>query len=260
MSVSYNGSIGSFEYDPEVWEIVKDTNNKENLHYKDINTPFSGKDITVPKGVTDYTGLFENTRIRSGIRVPDGVTSTERMMAGCYDLIEGSIVPDSVTNQAFMYDGDINLQRNVNISPNAVNLDCFAANCRSLEEMGEIPDSAKSAESMLQGCRSLSMPVHGGRNLENINAMFAGCESLEDIPADINPNAKGENVFEGCSKLYEADYDKTDSLSEMFKQAEKQSENAKQHAQPRSVDRTHAADGIAASIDFGISQDGPQMG
>lgn len=196
MLKKYNGKLGTFEYDDNLYNVIQDEDG-EYCHY--IGSDMDN--VTPPVGLKDYTGLYMGTNITKPVVIENGVISTNSMYADCKQLKEGSIIPDSVIDMSFMYDGCSNLESIPNFSKNAVNLSATCANCSSLKTLPPIPGSAKQCDSIALNCESLTGPIEIGYGVEDISCGFAGCSSLEssiELPSSI---LKSEDVFENCMML-----------------------------------------------------------
>ena len=201
----YNGAIGSFKYDDALYSIVKDDEG-DYLHY----IGDSKKNISLPKGITDCTGVFMGTNIEEPVIIPDGVVSTNSMYSDCKHLVNGSVVPDTVRDQSFMYDGCDSLVSVPNFSKNAENLTATCANCGNLKHLPVIPGTAKDCDSIALNCKSIEGNIKIENGVEDISYGFAGCESLKE-PVELPPSIiKSEGTFDNCNRIAEDDVEYDD--------------------------------------------------
>lgn len=220
----YNGPLGRFDYDDTLFTTMKsnETNPRfatEFLHYEGKET--DGSKIKLPEGLLDASNVFAGTNLESVVVIPDGVVSTCGMYAGCRNLQHGdNFVPDSVTDQSFMYDDCVSLKTPGKISNNAVYLTGTYNGCTVLSSVPSIPDSVKDMESFCANS-GVTQPFTGGKNVENAYGAFAFCEQLQGMPVDINPQANMEDMVTGCSQLVsveEVSSEKKLSLAERYQQ------------------------------------------
>lgn len=189
MSVqSYNGSLGDFRYDDEVFRLCLD-NDHEYLHY--IGKETAGEKIKVPEGITDGSSMFENTDIVSQPELPDSLRSMRYMFAGCQNLQESGKIPDNVE-------------------------DCHSAYsyCTHMKSAPVMPDSVICADYMYDGCRELRNIPNISDNLKTADCMLANCDNLEQMPLIPDSVEHQDSIFLNCDKLFDNNPD--DDYEDLF--------------------------------------------
>ena len=179
--LQYKGALGAFSYDPAAFQLDVDADGKEYLAY--IGKERNGRRISIPDGIRDATGMFQDRDITSQPRIPDSVVVADCMFAGCDGLKAAGPLPDGLVKADYMY-----------------------ACCPSLATVGKLPDSLQSAQGMFDGCRNLeTMPV-APKGLVNKAYFIQGCEklgqaaySMEAVPDDL-ADVPMFQVFAGMEK------------------------------------------------------------
>lgn len=173
----YNGKLGSFSYDPKMFQIVTDKTNSEFLLYIGNHK----ENIRIPDGVLELTNTFLDKNVEN---------------------IESVILPDSVTkldNRTFYQ--AINL-RNIRLSNSLVEIGnkCFK-DCRKLQKV-KIPDSVHNlGQGCFCDCRELEDVILSS-NLQKLEEhTFQRCGKLQEIV--IPPQIKfiGSECFAECRSL-----------------------------------------------------------
>lgn len=86
----YSGKIGTFDYDDEMFEICKFSNNSEYLCFKDN---YVGP-IDLPKGIIDCSYMFQDARLEEGCYLRDFDTSD---VIDMHSMFENCLIEDGFT-------------------------------------------------------------------------------------------------------------------------------------------------------------------
>lgn len=258
---AYEGNLGKFEYDDAVFAI----SDEDTLKY--IGSETNGKNINVPDGLVDGTGLFEETDIKTGANLPDSIRKMSRMYYGCANMTEAGVIPDGVTdidsayaytkiqetpqipdsvkNADFAFDHCNDLERCVNFSDNLETANCMFSGDRHLTQLPEkLPESLRYMNGFASDCQNLEHAPLTCENVKEMDHAYASCQNLKVQPY-VPDGASAENVISDCYKLEhqdEASHDK--SLSQVFKAAE-----------PAHIDRDAALAEATASIEHSTDPD-----
>ena len=97
--VHYEGELGVFEYDDEMFEI------NEYIHYIGSSSP------VIPKGVKDCSFMFEDCRtLKEAPIIPEGVKNCNGMFGRCISLKEAPVIPEGVKYCSYMFYGCTSLK------------------------------------------------------------------------------------------------------------------------------------------------------
>lgn len=89
----YEHNVGSFNYDDENFTVAP------NGYLLYIGNETEGEKITIPEGITDCTGMFQDTEIRTAPKIPNGVTTIDRMFMGCKNLQKYPEIPTGIESK-----------------------------------------------------------------------------------------------------------------------------------------------------------------
>lgn len=180
--IHYNGELGVFDYDPEVFQIKNvnttigdETRTTTILRYK--GTEIRGSKIKIPKGIVDCNGMFygANNLITPPV-IPNSVKHCDGMFVNCRSLIRMPKIPIGVETCAHMF-----------------------YKCYSLSKVTKIPYSVTDCYGMFDSCTKLKeTPI-----IETTRAcceyMFNRCSSLKRITTEYGDISKSNNIFNHCS-------------------------------------------------------------
>ena len=191
-------------YDGDNYRIVKSKNGETAMTY--IGDETDGSKIKYPVGITNANCMYAGSDLTSPVSMPNGVTNASYMYANCSNLKHGDEnVPDSVTSQSGMYDGDVNLVTSGNISKNCKDISYAYFGNQSLSDVSEVPDSVQNMEGMCAGSGVTTVP-HIGSNVTNAKGAFANCDNLTAISDNLPDSSKTdiEDMFTDSNGIQSA--------------------------------------------------------
>ena len=124
----YKGHLGEFDYDDEMFALMKDEYGNDYLGY--IGTETDGRKIKIPEGIKKCIYMFSFCNFSEyPPEIPDSVEDCSYMFWGCSSLKNAPVIPNGVVYCVSMFE-----------------------NCESLEKPPVIPASVKICDDMFCGC------------------------------------------------------------------------------------------------------------
>lgn len=166
----YSGPLGTFTFNKNEFELRKhpvpatvDAPAADTIILKYIGTETDGRKISIPKGCTDISLMFEGTDITSAPRLPLGVRYAVGAFKDCESLADarGNVprLPPTVRDASYMFAG-----------------------CTRLKHGPDVPGMVDAMDGMYYGCRSLSATPSVGGGVGTMDYAFADCPSLKQAP------------------------------------------------------------------------------
>lgn len=184
----YEGSLGSFDYDPTQFQLVnvpvpKTMDGQEMPHnghmtvLRYIGDETDGVKIQIPEGITNINMMFMNSKITSAPKIPNSVESMFATFASAHELKTADIaIPKKVSSAEFAFVDCTNLE----IGPD------------------KVPGNVKNANYMFAGCSKLLNTPKIGLGVQQGESMFACCEKLTEIPKVPITMREYNNMTVGC--------------------------------------------------------------
>ena len=166
----------------------------------------------IPYGVITTKGLFANCALTTYVNssdedgdfsnyiIPNTVTDTSSMFAGCHQLITSPVVPDSVIDMQDMYAFCSSLINVSKLSNNAINCQGAFYDCTSLIKPPEIPQQAINISQMFSCCSSLVEAPVIPQSATQVNSLFLNCSNLTGEINILSPNINQSHYFLGSYK------------------------------------------------------------
>lgn len=171
---AYEGSLGTFFYDPEQFQIVQwqvgNGVSRPVLRY--IGSAV--KKIVVPHGVVDLDYTFQGTGVVEPPRLPSTVRTARYAFANCIRLVLGALLPEGIEDVTGMYQG-----------------------CTMLVSGSCMPNSVLHGSYFYDGCVSLSVPYTVSRKLQDATALYRNCKNLLFVPT-LPEDISRDEMLDGC--------------------------------------------------------------
>ena len=195
------------------WEYT--TNDTATLVTKYIGTKrhvvvpnkIEGKPVVLQNG-SYSSGVFTNNQNIISVRFSDGVKFTNNTMWGtflnCSNLVNVSVIPNSVTSMQRMFYGCYKLV-NAPVIPNSVtSMDGTFMGCFGLVNAPVIPNSVTDMSWTFDRCYNLINAPVIPANVSDMTGTFNGCYSLVNAPVIPNGVTDMGWAFLGCASLINA--------------------------------------------------------
>lgn len=182
----YEGELGSFDYDPAVFQVqtasvTMEDGTPSSVHVlRYIGKETDGSKISIPEGLTSGHLMFANTDITSVPKLPKSLQNADSMFQNCRRLRSARVVfPASLSSAAFMF-----------------------ANCGSLTDGPRmIPGTVKNANFLFAGCTQMQNTPVLGNGIQYGEFLFANCKSLTRMP-NIPPSLReSDHMTYDCDGL-----------------------------------------------------------
>lgn len=175
----YNGTIGDFWYDPELWALTQkytEVGAFDILVYCGHET--DGSRIEIPEGITSTSYMFAHKGIKSAPVIPCTVRTADYMFEGNQSLTQGAALPYGLVSAAFMY-----------------------KDCHSLLAGSDMPDTLACASHMYENCYSLQLPVRLSSGLSSMVGLYKNCKSLTRLNDVVPKGVRADHWDYGCVRV-----------------------------------------------------------
>lgn len=202
-TISHEGPLGSFTYDPNEFELQKinvpasdEFEGGSFMALRYVGTETNGSNIQIPNGIKDVSYMFMNRDITSMPHLPNSAEDAYGMCAGCKSLLTAdAALPKSLKRSQFMFMACDNLQQ------------------------GPAFVSSENADYMFAGCRAMKNTPKLANGMEHADYMFYECDGLSQQPTVPKTMRSCENMTHGCGGI--------DAAVDIQKQAQLERERAK---------------------------------
>lgn len=227
MMQHYEGVLGRFDYDDELWKIIPDVDLMDYKHelpgmlidslderefkgdcpmyigdsLKYIGNETDGSKIKIPRGIKSTFLMFKDSGIETLPELPRSVESAVAMYWGCTKLKEFEITTKRCVDISYACVNCTSLKR-VDIYKSFVRYaEGTFANCSAVVKMCKMPQTLLDADYMFLNCIKMTQTPKLNEKLLCAEGMLAGCRSLKTAPKMHKGTKRIKNMFKGCDSL-----------------------------------------------------------